>query len=281
MSIQPNSNAIANEIRMMKDKKFYVLVEGNFDAKFYRQFFNKDKTIVKQCGGKETVIAVYEILKSVLNNVNVIFILDRDFDIFLGTNIVNEKVFYTDFHDLDIMLMQADAFEKFLDYDCRMDCVEKYKQENNVSELKTHIFTIARTIGALRLISYRDAYNFKFKSIDFKNFIDKKKLSLDLNKFIKEVKNKSQCPNIDENEIFNKLKVPINLDSCLLNNGHDIISIMSEGMKCAFSKNSNNKYVPEAIQDKFLYGCNTDKFKQYSLYTSLKSYCDKTNQCML
>ena len=46
MSIQPNPNSIANEIRMMKNKKFYVLVEGNFDAKFYRQFFDKNKTII-------------------------------------------------------------------------------------------------------------------------------------------------------------------------------------------------------------------------------------------
>lgn len=281
MSIQPNPNSIANEIRMMKNKKFYVLVEGNFDAKFYRQFFDKNKTIIKQCNGKENVLEVFENLKNDLDKTDVIFVLDRDFDFLLKLNIINEKIFYTDFHDLDIMLIQAESFEKFLCYDCKAEYVDNFKAKYNITELKDYIFNVAKDLGKLRLLSYSDSYNFKFRSIDFKNFINKDDLSLDIEKLIAEVKNKSQMPKLNEKEIIDKLSKISDIDLCLLNSGHDIICILSEGMKNAISKNSNNKYTHDVIQDKFLYGCNIEKFKQYNLYKDLKSYCDKTNHCLL
>ena len=209
------------------------------------------------------------------------FVLDRDFDFLLKLNIINEKIFYTDFHDLDIMLIQAESFEKFLCYDCKAEYVDNFKAKYNITELKDYIFNVAKDLGKLRLFSYSDSYNFKFRSIDFKNFINKDDLSLDIEKLIAEVKNKSQMPKLNEKEIIDKLSKISDIDLCLLNSGHDIICILSEGMKNAISKNSNNKYTHDVIQDKFLYGCNIEKFKQYNLYKDLKSYCDKTNHCLL
>lgn len=281
MLIQTNSNSIANEIRMMKNQKFYVLVEGIFDAKFYQQFFDKDKTIIKQCGGKENILNIYEKLKETLDEIDVVFILDKDYDFILGSNIVSDKVFYTDYHDLDIMLIQADAFEKFLCYDCKPENVEKFKTKYHINELKEYLFNIAKEIGKLRLISYRDSYNLKFKTIDFKNFINKDDLSINIKNLIQELKNKSQLPKLDEKEIIDKLSEPFDYELCLINSGHDIINILSEGMKSLLGKNSNNKYTHDIIQDKLLYGCNIEKFKLYNLYKELKLYCDKTNHCML
>lgn len=179
------------------------------------------------------------------------------------------------------MLIQAGAFERFICYDCKSEDIETFKNMNNIANLKEYIFETAKNIGYLRFISCKDSYNFKFKSIEYKKFVNTENLSIDLAKLIKEVKNKSQMHNLNEEEILNKLSKPINIDLCLLNSGHDIINIVCEAMKKAIAKNSNRKYDHDLIQDKFLYGCDIEQFKNYGLYKQLKLYCNKNGHCMI
>ncbi len=274
MSILTNTNAIANEIRMMKNKKFYVLVEGNFDVNFYSQFFDNEKTVIKSCNGKENVVNVYNCLvDSVdLTKTDIIFILDKDFDFYFNTNIMNEKVFYTDFHDLDLMLIEADSFDKFINYDCCKEKVGIFMSTYNIEDLKKYIFKIAEVIGHLRLISRKENYNFTFKTLVFKNFIGKEDLLIDSDKLITEVKNKSLRHDIKNQEILQKLSNPIDVDIYQLISGHDVINIICEAMKKKLASSSSGKYNHDLIQDKFLYGCNIDKFTNYNLCKNLKSY---------
>ena len=270
---------------MMKNKKFYILVEGSFDVKFYSQIFDNNKTIIKPCNGKETVIDVYNKLNkdNLIESIDVIFILDKDYDFYLDSNIKSEKVFYTDFHDLDVVLIECGAFEKFIDFDCNKGKLKEFKALNNIEDLKQFIFSSARKIGYLRMISLRDKYNLTFQNIEFKNFINRNTLSINVNNLIAELKNKSQRLDIDSNEIMYKLQeLETNKDLQHIESGHDILNILAIAMKKVFATNSSNAYCHDTIQDKMLYGCDVNMFKQTNLYKDIKSFCSKNNkQCVI
>lgn len=275
MNTLSNTNSIINEIKMMKNKKFYIIVEGVFDAKFYKRYFNTDLTSVKQCNGKEKAIEVYKKLKedNSLDKLDILFILDQDYDIFFNTQIVHDKVFYTDTHDLDIMLINSNCFQKFIDLICAEERVNEFTRQNDCTNLKEYIFNIAKLLGILRIVSIRDSYNFSFKTLDYNKFIDRNTLSIDVDKLIVEVKNKSQMPQIDNDEIKEKLNQEFDIKLDVLVNGHDVLNILSESMKKAFANNSNNKYSHDDIQNNFLLGYEYTDFLTTNLFKSIEEYC--------
>ena len=83
-----------------------MLVEGPSDKTFYNQFV-ADYTAVRSCGGGCTsMIGVFRDLKR-FSSITCLAIKDGDFDVVNGTEIIEEGLFYTDYHDHEMFFLSS------------------------------------------------------------------------------------------------------------------------------------------------------------------------------
>lgn len=85
--------------------KFLVLVEGIDDLPIYYKFFNIDVVDIKDCNGCEHVNTVHETIKNE-TNFKFLSILDSDFKRLDGIEPFDTNVFYTDYHDSELMITE-------------------------------------------------------------------------------------------------------------------------------------------------------------------------------
>ncbi|WP_040951740.1 DUF4435 domain-containing protein [Gorillibacterium massiliense] len=233
---------IANSI--MQDTTFpgyYVIVEGKKDYKFYRKFINENHRI-KEAWGCEKAKQVLKILTE-RNFERKIGILDSDFSKILNDTYSQVNLFYTDFHDIEVMMLKSNAFKNVINIYCTEEKVFGFKKENN-NDLLGIIFNLGTEIGLLRLANTIYDLGLIFKpekpegnKLKYRDFINEADLSfLGHDKMIETVINYSRNRSSkmkSKEEILNKLIEVAQkyYDIEQLVNGHDLTNILFILMK--------------------------------------------------
>lgn len=106
------------------DNTIFCLVEGIEDISFYRQFIEMYKSEIPikyiTCNGKQNVIDNYnDINWSFYDKKRILFFLDKDFDDYIGKEIINDSnVFITDVYSIENYLVDTVILEKFIMDNC-------------------------------------------------------------------------------------------------------------------------------------------------------------------
>jgi hypothetical protein len=105
----------ANELRMRRSthQGTFLIVEGDSDAKCYRQLIDTSCCQLVIARNRNMAISVLKILQAPVVP-GVIAIVDKDFDELNGTLPEIPNLFFTDTHDLETMLLRSPALEKLL-----------------------------------------------------------------------------------------------------------------------------------------------------------------------
>jgi hypothetical protein len=237
----------ANEIRMRRsvDKRLsFVAVEGDSDARLFKKFINRDTCQVVPCFGKENVFAAIQILE-VGRVKGLLGIVDTDFDVLEGTSKCGDNLCRTDTHDIETMIIGTQVLESIL---------IEYGSEDRLARLgetvRGALIRCALPIGYLRWVSLRHGLNLKFEGIEFHKFVDQDRMSTDVDKLLREVKNKSQMHSLDEIVIKNMMEslTVTHPDPWMVCNGHDLVEALSLGLRKSFGSKDPNKVKPDVIQ---------------------------------
>ncbi|MCY3412230.1 MAG: DUF4435 domain-containing protein [Candidatus Heimdallarchaeota archaeon] len=240
-----NSSTLSNQIGMLRShplhkKHAILLVEGPSDTIFFKNLLNPELVIIS-CEGKTNVLFTLE--KVVIRNIRaVIAILDSDLDYFIpnptmlkidkhNRKNIRKILFYTDSHDLETMLLDSFAFDKFIQMYAEPKRIEKI--EKNIGDLRNHLLEQAYKIGLLKLLSLQNNWHLSFKKINYDSFFDYKTLTLLEEKAIDEILKQSSNSNADKNEILkcyrNENKHAF--DPWLITSGHDMMKILLKSLK--------------------------------------------------
>lgn len=122
------------------------------------------------------------------------------------------------------MLIKSAAFDKLLKERGSEEKIAAFSKDIRETLLK-----LGQEIGKLRLLSLRNKLDLKFEGLKFGKFIDKEKLSINIDELIRSIKNHSQKLSLDEQQIKQDLSVisDENHDPWQLCCGHDFISILA------------------------------------------------------
>lgn len=117
---------IANSIRMLKNSgnELFLILEGKLDCKLYPKYFKEDKTHTVCAFGFERVEKVIDILESE-NQDNILGIIDADFRRVLKKGYNKNKIFITDFHDVESTLINSEAIDLYLDLAVNKSSIKK------------------------------------------------------------------------------------------------------------------------------------------------------------
>jgi len=241
--------------------KVFVLLEGRTDIKLFRKIFSHKFTDTTALDGKDKLVEALTILHSE-NFRQVIGIKDADFEHL--ENIINiDNLFLTDYHDMEIEMIESDALKSVIDEFSTDEC---YSDLSN--QLRQNIYDIALEIGYIRWYSEQKNGLFNFKQIPFNNLVSYKncKISFNQQEFIALLLNQLKS---DDSNILADITILKNIstDRLQICNGHDLTLLISNYFTTG---NINQNKIEEALRLSYHF----QYFKNTNLFQNLKSWAE-------
>jgi hypothetical protein len=241
--------------------KVFVLLEGRTDIKLFRKIFSHKFTDTTALDGKDKLVEALTILHSE-NFRQVIGIKDADFEHL--ENIINiDNLFLTDYHDMEIEMIESDALKSVIDEFSTDEC---YSDLSN--QLRQNIYDIALEIGYIRWYSEQKNGLFNFKQIPFNNLVSYKncKISFNQQEFIALLLNQLKS---DDSDILADITILKNIstDRLQICNGHDLTLLISNYFTTG---NINQNKIEEALRLSYHF----QYFKNTNLFQNLKSWAE-------
>lgn len=269
-------------------KKTGIVVESKTNELLFRKLLTS-KTVFFATEGRENVEKVLDMV--VQHNINgVIGIIDADFRRIDKKQETNPLMFLTDYHDTEMMCIFSKVWDNIIDFYVDKDKYEAFIEKNKV-EFRAFIMSVCKPISVLRLVNERENLGLRFRTqkqdgsydfIDYTLFIDAKLLKLDRNNMFKAVENKSNKPHFFKNnpEIVNQYESLLakEFDLKELNNGHDILNILSLALLEAISnKKSSSKVTGSALENDFIKGYRKEDFDSTQLYQNIRRFQENSS----
>ncbi len=261
-------NEIRLSIRHLSNRnKVFILLEGKTDIKLFKKLFNNTYTDITSLDGKDKVISAIKKLNEESYK-SIIGIRDADFEHLKQNNSNINNLFLTDFHDMEIHMIESKALDSLFIEHSTNNC------DNIIEQLKNNIYEIAVYIGYSRLFNENQKESIGnhillFDGLAFKNFIEKEecKLKFDSNAFIRELlehsKKKNQNLSLSKEELYLEIENLKNIHSDKLQicSGHDLAKLIGIIL---FNSPDGNK-IEEGLRLSYRF----EDFKTTILYSSL------------
>ncbi len=264
-----------NEIRLSlthpqnKDKVF-VLLEGKSDIKLFRSIFSSDLVDITSLSGKNKII-------DALKNINdggfsqIIGIQDADFDHLENVD-YPENLFITDYHDMEIQMVETTALMKIVNEYSPDECLSTLE-----TNIKNYIYDIAIDIGYARWFNNIKNSNLNFKRLPLRNFtnVENCNIKFDYDKFLCKLLTHPDSI-ISDAELkteLEKLKDRSN-DKLQICNGHDLTELIA--IIFHPKDNINQQKIETALRLAY----SIDDFKSTQLFKNLNAWC-AANRCQM
>lgn len=263
---------IANTTRMLRTTHdgAILIVEGTTDVRVYENFINKAQCRILPANNKDVAIAAINKLE-IDNFRGVLTIVDTDFWKLDGIHPKSLNILLTDTHDLETMILFSDALDKIL---------SEFGSNPKIASLDRSIRDIllegALPIGLLRWISSptKDNLRLKFKGIQFNNFVNIEKLSINIDNLIKEVKTNSHASTLDESAIRLKIitLMKAGYDSWQVCSGHDLVQLLAIGLINIFGNHRVTNITSEGVDGILRVSYEYSYFSLTQLHDAIKDW---------
>ena len=265
-----NANYTINLVRQTINSpngldKIWVLVEGEDDRKIYSKLFQEKKSNIEQVhGGVGQLVNAIERLQKYKDHV--IGIIDADFCHLTNKYHSFSNLFYTDYHDIEMMMIHHDSVFK--------NILFEYGLSEISDNIKTNLLEETSFIGYIRYYNEINDCQINFKGLSFGKFhsqnsddcltLLKKELMDELN-----IRSSNKRMNIDEATIDMFSKTTPQIDFYQLVNGHDFIKLLA--LRINFNLTSsrvNDKEIAKLLRNSY----RIDEFKNTDLFQQIYNW---------
>ncbi len=156
MSEYLSAEDLANDINMCRTgfSGTIVVIEGETDQTVFERFFDLDACLFLPANSKDNAIQAFEFLGE-QEQEGVIVIVDADFDHLVKNAAHAESIFLTDFHDLDIMMIECPALEIVLRQYASPGKIQMVRKARGGASVRRILYDAVLPLGILRLVSKR------------------------------------------------------------------------------------------------------------------------------
>lgn len=265
---------LANAIRMTRSsyEGAFLIVEGPTDALFYKRLSDSERCRLIVAHNKENVVEILLILESG-DFAGALAIVDADFDMLEGRVFVSSNIFLTDTHDLETMMLKTPALEKLLwEIGSETKLAEFVKVRGK--ELRESLLEEGLHLGYLRWVSLQHGQALKFEGLSYGSFTDRSTLAINQSKLIKTVKNHSQKFKLSDQELQRQIEIirDEKHDKWHVCCGHDLIGILSIGLRKAIGSRDAKEVEPEIIERSLRLAYESVWFRNTGLYASIRAW---------
>ncbi len=263
---------IANTARMLRTSHHgaILIVEGTTDVRVYENFINKAHCRILHANNKDVAIAAINKLE-IDNFRGVLTIVDTDFWKLDGIHPNSLNILLTDTHDLETMIFFSEALDKVI-----LEFGSNPKIGSLGRSIRDILLEAALPIGLLRWLSSptKDNLRLKFKGIQYNNFIDTKKLYLDIDNLIKEVITNSHVSTLDESAIRLKIitLIKAGYDPWQVCSGHDMVQLFAIGLTNIFGNHRAKNITLGAVDGILRVSYEYSYFSSTQLHDAIKDW---------
>ncbi len=248
--------------------KIWIIVEGETDQKLFSKLINGHHVEIEiSHGGLNSLL---QSVSELLHETNrILGIRDADFLRLEGKEEAAENIFLTDFHDCEMMIVSCDnAYYSVAS--------EYLGQEKHPFKSREEILKSISFIGGIRWINSSEILELNFKRIGFGNFYDGRTASLDEDKCLNDILNRS--PNRKKDILAHDVRLKIKAVSDFLNlcNGHDFQKAFALCVGATSTKGVNDVEIGKAFRVAYRF----DDFKKSDLYRQLKAWADSRKKTL-
>jgi hypothetical protein len=266
---------IANEIRMTRShhKGSFLIVEGKVaDLRVYQRFIDPEACQIIPAHGKDNAVNTLRILEYD-NFDGVLAVVDSDFWRLESKEPTSVNLFVTDTHDIETMILKASVVHRLLDEFGSYAKIQNLTEKRGKSVYEM-LLESGRPIGYLRWVSQQQGLALAFENLNFRRFVDDDTLAVDTDRLVQEVKNKSGRHDLQNEGLRTAIAEATDdrhdpWDVCC---GHDLVQIMSVGLRKSLGSNDANDVKPDLLEKILRIAYEFPHFSDTQLYVSLKAW---------
>lgn len=221
-----------------------MIVDGRDDRLFFQKFVDSDACSVQVARGKPNVVDVIRRLEQG-RFPGIVDVIDADLDHIEGHYWNSSNIIMLETYDLEALLIKSEALDRVL-----VELGSFAKVANRTIHPREELIRAALPIGCLRLHSRRSGLNLTFVGMQYARFVDRDSLQTDVRKMIREVRNRSQRPDLASEEAgraIRDIQATMN-DPWLVCCGTDMVAILSIGLRRVLGTKNANEVVPDVIR---------------------------------
>jgi len=250
-----------------------MLVEGDIDARFLRRFINQNTCFIQNCQNRDNVIKATCALASD-NFDGVCGLVDRDFGDMLGENIGNANIIVTIENDLEMILFESEAFDRFIAEYGNPEKISATEAAQRMS-LRDYVVYSASVIGSLRCLSRAHGWNLCFEDFKIK-YVARHQIVVDVDAQIEHLRgrsNNSTMPKLsDVKQLLAKISEDFP-DLLMRSQGHDLCEVIARGIHNVFGRahveiGRSGVAVEEVLRAAF----SLENFQSSTLFHQLKDW---------
>jgi hypothetical protein len=274
MTLPRSAVVIANELRLRRSQHqgTFVVVEGRDDRLFYERFLDIQQCKFVVADGKEKVCEVISILDAAGFH-GALGIVDADFDLLDEIPMSSLNVIRGNCHDIEAMLIRSPALNRVLREFGSEDKIQKFvtKAGRDICHV---LLAAVSPLGYLRWHSLRSDLRLRFDGLPLARFVDMVTLTADRSKLIATVKNHSQRHDLDNEELGLAIRGIDNPqhDPWQLCNGHDLVGVLSIGLRKALGSQSAVAVGVEEIARALRLAYESVDFATCELYRAIREW---------
>jgi hypothetical protein len=232
-----SAGAVLAEIRMRRQltTSAVLLVEGPSDIPVIRQHIDSSCDVLATFG-RDRLLEIVDLADSE-GVQGVCGLTDADFGKIRGFPAARLNVVRTDFHDLEMTLASTSALARLIAANSTE--VKRRRFVSAYGSIQDALLRGTSVVGAVRLYNEETNSRLKFDGLDWKRFVNRQSLEVDLDAAIVEIRNKSQQPGLDVSAVANRVRAILaaSHDPLYLGCGHDLLELIAFSMRgCIGSK---------------------------------------------
>ena len=247
-----------------------LLVEGGTDRRFFGKFTDPDKCQLLPTHEKDRAIrAVVQL--SAESFPGVLAIVDADFWHVDGRCPPSPNILVTDVHDVELMIVRSDAFDRFIDEFGSASKIKRFLENNGSDGLRSSLLRRCLPLGLLRWLSSTEGFDLVFDGLRFKNFVDRQTLCVDIEGLLNNVRGLTTQADVDWPTVDSNLDDLLSRDDWDVWNmccGHDFVGVLCIGLKNALSTHSGQIASPKNIERSLRLAYDARDFRETELYVA-------------
>ncbi len=268
---------ICNQLSMNRSvfKGNILLSEGNTDQRLFNKFIDKKNCKIIPAHSKDNVRAVINKMTN-RGDGKIIGVVDRDLDELKG-KMFSPPLFYTDYRDMEMMLINSPALDEVLIEYGDQDRLDRFVKQ--FGEIRDVVISAAYPLGLLMYISYIRGYNLNFRNLNFRDFIDRRSLKTDAVKMVQAVINNTSGCELSRKNVLRDLssmehKYP---DQKGLARGHDAVDILLIGLRDTFGTYNSSALNVGVLGGALRLAYTPKDFSKTGLYKDTNKWAESRN----
>lgn len=274
-------DTIVNEIAMARQVRAvtFVLAEGDFDSRIYASHLRGEVQVIVT-EGRQNLNDALEILE-IEGADDVLGITDADFALVNGAPVDQNRLLYTDGHDVEAMLLHSPALDKVArEYGSRAK-LETFLGSGR--DLRNSLYEAVAPLSALRLLNDRSGTGLDFNDLAFDKFLPRSTLIVNRPHLVKEVLDKSRQRSALATDILHGIDeilaegIPVNL----IGVGEDVVQAFAISLRRMIGSAAALEVTKPALYRAFALAYESEWFRQTGLARRIRAWEARTGRRIL